>query len=296
MSARGARMRAVDRVFVAYLAVTGVLALFGGGTGLALALARVPVAAGVVWLGRRPDPERRTLLFLRLAYPVLLTPLLYAELATLNQFFVQDTLDPLVRRWETALFGTQLAMAAGEWAESFLLSETLHVGYVSYYAMVPGALLGVYLTRGPEALHRVAVATSLAFFSSYVVFILFPVAGPRYDFPRIDGPRSLGRAYDLVHLVLEGGSSRGTAFPSSHVAASGAAVLGAGREDARWLWLLFLPWLALTVGTVYGRFHYGVDALAGALLAVVAVPVARRLAPPGGPGQATPPAGRVSNG
>jgi membrane-associated phospholipid phosphatase len=35
--------------------------------------------------------------------------------------------------------------------------------------------------------------------------------------------------------------------------------------------------IGLTIATVYGRFHYGVDALSGVITALVLVPLARYL-------------------
>lgn len=259
---------AVDRLLAAYLAAAGALALLSLRLeGVVVAGVHAAAAAVVLRLGRRALPTARWALFLRVAYPVALTPLLYAELAHLNQLLTSGYLDTIVQGWERALFGVQLSVEAGRRLGGFWLSEFLHVGYFAYYLIVPAALVGAFRTRGASALHRVVFQTALAFFASYLVFVILPVAGPRYLFEPIAGERADGRIFGLVHAVLEGGSSKGTAFPSSHIAASWAAVLACWRVDRRWFWLLAAPALALAIGTVYGRFHYGVDALAGILLA-----------------------------
>ncbi|WP_428277401.1 phosphatase PAP2 family protein [Candidatus Palauibacter sp.] len=108
-------------------------------------------------------------------------------------------------------------------------------------------------------------------------FHVLPVAGPRYEFVQIGGEIGEGTLFGIVHGILETGSSKGTAFPSSHIAASLAGVVAAGREDRRWFRLLLVPELALTAGTVYGRFHYAVDALAGILLGLLVCAVLRAL-------------------
>ncbi len=221
----------------------------------------------VLRLGRRRLPGARWARFARIAYPVALTPVLYAELAHLNQLLTSGYLDALVQGWERAVFGAQLSVEAARRFDAFWLSELLHTGYFAYYLIVPTALFGVFVTRGAAGLHRVTFQIALAFFSSYVVFVLLPVAGPRYLFPPISGAGAEGRVFELVHAVLERGSSKGTAFPSSHIAASWAAVLACWRIDRRWFWLLAAPAGALALGTVYGRFHYGVDAAAGIALA-----------------------------
>jgi membrane-associated phospholipid phosphatase len=110
-----------------------------------------------------------------------------------------------------------------------------------------------------------------------LVFTFFPVAGPHYQFPVIGGHLSEGFFYELVHLVLEDGGSKGAAFPSSHVAVAVTILLVSWRHD-RLVATVLAPFvIGLTISTVYGRFHYGIDALAGVLTAVVLVILARYL-------------------
>jgi len=55
----------------------------------------------------------------------------------------------------------------------------------------------------------------------------------------------------------------GAAFPSAHVAGSMVALLAAWRYR-RWLFWVCLPFfLCMCVATVYGRYHYVADVLAG---------------------------------
>lgn len=260
---------AIDKLAFAYFAVTGLIAaIFGGTIGLAIAAVHALIAFGLTrlkaWRSRTGFAG-----FMRAGYAVLLTPPLYTELATLNRFFTERYFDQLVIGWDEVLFAGQPSMYLSELLPWVPLSEAFHLGYFAYYGIVPAALIGVYKTRGFEALHRTAFCVAGAFFFCYLTFIAFPVAGPRYEFVRIGGEIADGTFYQLVHAVLESGSSKGTAFPSSHIAASLAAVLAAGREDRRWLWLLIIPEIALAVGTVYGRFHYAIDGVVGVLYALV---------------------------
>ncbi|MEN8145728.1 MAG: phosphatase PAP2 family protein [Gemmatimonadota bacterium] len=260
-----------DLLLVAYLATTGVLAAGSlSQTGMLLAAAHLGAIALVLWIGRMPAPRRRALLFVRLLYPVLVTPALYTELATLNQLAVPGYFDVAVQGWEAAIFGSQLSMVASDWYGSLWFSEMLHFGYVSYYLLVPAAGVWAATASGPRGLERFAFSVALAFFICYACFAVFPVAGPRYEFVRIQGPLTEGPVFELVHRILESGSSKGTAFPSSHIAATLAAWLAAGRESRRAFVVLAPLATALTLGTVYGRFHYGIDAVVGIAVAVVA--------------------------
>jgi membrane-associated phospholipid phosphatase len=59
------------------------------------------------------------------------------------------------------------------------------------------------------------------------------------------------------------GRVHGAAFPSAHVAGSMVAILASWRYR-RWLFWLCLPFFAsMCVATVYGRYHYVADVLAG---------------------------------
>lgn len=267
-SARVASPPASDALLAAYLAVTGLLA---AGTltaaGWILAAAHAAGVAGVAWLARRPLPRATVPRFLRIFLPVVVTPLLYTELATLNQLVAPGYLDGAVQAWEAVVFGLQPSLA---WARAWPwlpFSEVLHLGYVSYYLVVPAAAVAIYRTAGDRGLEHAAVTVGLAFFVCYLCFAVFPVAGPRYEFARISGPPSDGVVFALVHGVLEAGSSKGTAFPSSHVAAATAALLACRRDARRAFRWLLVPVVLLTLGTVYGRFHYAVDALAGLAVA-----------------------------
>ncbi len=311
----------VDYTLAGYLALTGVLAL-ASFTPSGAALAAVHAAA--VWAllgplagrggdrarlfvgggpagaaassgpagrtGGTPPPGLATHLvrFLRVSYPVFLTPLLYTELASLNQLHVQGYLDPLVQGWEEALFGAQLSVVWARHHPWRWLSELMHLGYFSYYLLIPISSILVYRRGGQRELHRFSVITALGFFLCYLTFVVFPVTGPRYLYDQLQGTPAQALLFDAVHAIAEGGSSKGTAFPSSHVAATVAAWLACRRVARRWFWIS-APFVALlTLGTVYGRFHYAVDALAGLAVGVAAWRlgpalerwIARRVRPP----------------
>ncbi|MDH3297260.1 MAG: phosphatase PAP2 family protein [Gemmatimonadota bacterium] len=270
--------RPVDLLAASYLAATGLIAgLSLSSTGLMIAGLHVVALVLVHALGRVSVPVNRPLAFLRLVWPVAITPLLYLELATLNQLLFPGYFDATVQAWEQALFGSQLSIVMSGWYDALWFSEMLHFGYVSYYVVVPAALIGGFSLGGEDGLERVAFTTALAFFLCYLCFAVFPVAGPRYEFARIVGPQTDGAVFGLVHSILESGSSKGTAFPSSHVAATVSAWLAAGLVDRRLMWILAPFAVSLTMGTVYGRFHYGIDTAVGLGVAMLAVAWTPRL-------------------
>ena len=98
----------------------------------------------------------------------------------------------------------------------------------------------------------------------FVVYALFPVDGPRYLVGAAAAPDGPVRSF-VLHL-LAAGSSRGTAFPSSHVAASLVASLCALRFQRPVGLVVAVLTMGLALATVYGGFHYLVDVLAGVIV------------------------------
>jgi membrane-associated phospholipid phosphatase len=217
----------------------------------------------------------RLLRFLHDWYPVLLIPALYAELAVLNasvhggRYF-----DDIVLGWEQQVFGGQPSRELAAAAPQRWLSELLHGGYLSYYLIIYGPPVLLYAAGRYEVFRRAVFALMLAFLLHYVFFIYFPVQGPRYLFPAPGGELAEGTLYRAAHRLLEAGSSRGAAFPSSHVGVSVAQTLIAWRFQRRLAPVLTVGTLLLAVGAVYGGFHYAIDAACGAALGVGTVLIA----------------------
>jgi membrane-associated phospholipid phosphatase len=125
---------------------------------------------------------------------------------------------------------------------------------------------------------------SAVLLGSYLFFILLPVDSPYYLSQRLGPPLSGHFFFDLAHQMSARGGARGGAFPSAHVSGAVVVSLVAWRHQ-RGLACLLLPFSAgVMIATVYGRFHYVLDTLAGAALAI-AVVVAYRLLAGNGPGE-----------
>jgi membrane-associated phospholipid phosphatase len=216
------------------------------------------------------------------AYPLLLVGGYYTALGviTLDVALVHDQ---TVLRWEEALFGGQPSVTWHQTSPNTLLSWVMHLCYGAYYLVVSGIPIYFWLRRSAEAYARVAFHIALAFYACYLIFGLYPVAGPRYFFGVASDGGADVLAARVVHGLLEGGSAYGTAFPSSHVAATWAAALAAWREAPRLALALSPVAVGLALGTVYGQFHYAVDAIAGAIVGVVVLatadPIYRLLKP-----------------
>jgi membrane-associated phospholipid phosphatase len=114
------------------------------------------------------------------------------------------------------------------------------------------------------------VTVVLATLFCYAVYPLFPLTPPRVLFGDVPGPHVEPLLREWNFWLLDHYSVQACLFPSGHVAAATAVAL-AVRKHAPRLGGLFL-FLAASVAsaTVYGRYHYAADAVAGALVGVAA--------------------------
>jgi hypothetical protein len=250
----------VDLVLLGYLAIVTVVAVYRAPAqpGCWWLVVANGLAALLVVLLSRPGLGRvgKTL---REIYPLLLLVGLYGQL---NRGVVRAH-DQLVQQWELSLFGAQVSRVWWQAAPSVFWSTVLHGAYFAYYFIVSIPAL-YFLWRGDVvAVRRFVLAVMTTFVLCYLAFIFFPVAGPYYVFPRPAAWFTDNPAAWLVYDTLAEGSSYGAAFPSSHVAATIAAVLTAAMGSRRLGMLLLAPTLLLTLGVVYCQMHYAVDALAG---------------------------------
>lgn len=278
-------MRPVDLLVAGYVAfVTAVVVLRGGIVAPDdwWLLAMHGLVGFLLYLFTRL-PERAPVgRFLHDFYPLLLLPALYGEIGILSVQLGADATfarDAVVQRWEEVLFGGQPSRDWIRAAPSMFWSGLLHLAYFAYYAIValPPLLLAARGRR--DGARRVVLTIMVAFVACYVVFVLYPVAGPNYAFPHPTGPVREVWSARIVYAVLESGSSFGAAFPSSHVAATLACVLALAREWRAAALVCAVPALLLTVGTVYCQMHYAVDTLAGIVVGVGAAWVGARVAP-----------------
>jgi membrane-associated phospholipid phosphatase len=249
-------------LLVVYLAGTGLLFIGAQGGDAPIVLLHFGVLTAIAvatWSARVP-------VWLRLWAPLMTLLFLYSEIPALLRALGHTSLyDSTVMQWEHTVFGSQPAI---EWASrwnSQLASEFLHAAYASFYAIIYVVPVLLFAAARMKDFEEASFALLFTYLACCILYIAFPVAGPRYLFtPGLLVPNGVIR--QSVRWLLESRSSEGTAFPSSHVAlAITASVLAFRYYRGRGL-VIGLVTIFLSLGAVYGGFHYGVDVLGGAAL------------------------------
>ena len=263
--------RRTDELTAAYLLVTAsLMLLFREQVSYLLFFfcLHLTTAALLLWLRSLSSPSSAFWKFLHDWYPVLVFPLLYKEVEFLAAAFGDWGLSQPIRSLEANLFQGHPSLYLSEQWSWVPLSEYLHFCYFSFMVMLP-VVGGYWYGRGQLlAFRELLLLAGVAFYGSYLFFILFPVDSPFYLADPPDGPIADYFFYNLVHEISSLGGARGGAFPSTHMTVS-IIVLGVAWKRQRRIAYLLLPMvLGVAVATVYGRFHYLLDTIAGVALGV----------------------------
>ncbi len=286
----------VDYATQGYAALVGVLILFFH-NGTVRAWPWVMAAHGAILVlvhslvqwHRRVQPGK-TLDFVRHFYPVPLYLWFFSETGWLNRMFVTDYLDPMVIRWDQAIFGAQPGVAFMQKLPYLAVSEIFYAAYFSYYIMIVGVGVALFIRDRAAFFHYIS-DVSFVFYVCYTIYIFLPVIGPRVFFHEINGyvlsaPLQGLASTDVYPEVVKRGlffkvmaflyrmfEAPGAAFPSSHVAVAFCTTFFSFRYLKPIRWVHFVTTILLCLSTVYCRYHYGVDVLAGLVTAAVLVPM-----------------------
>ncbi len=274
-----ARLKAVDRMMLAFLALLaltaaarhprpapflGAFAVLAGGLLLASAL-RDRFAAARAIHDFYPLPA--VIAIFNLAGPLVAV----ANPARWDQYFAamdRRLFGPLVPAWHSAL-------GRPAW-----LTDVASLVYLSYYLIPVVMAVALYVRGRCTEFECAAFGFISTLFVSYVGYFLFPTTGPRLpvgaEAEALGGGAVSAGVLSFMHFVE---LNKLDAFPSGHTALSLVFLAYGWRLFPRWRALLVALVAGIIFSTVYLYWHYVVDLVAGALqaLAMTAlVPALRR--------------------
>ena len=173
--------------------------------------------------------------------------------------------DTLLLGWDRALLGETPAVAwehlLRPWAEDLAMASYLFF----FYYLVAGP--GFYCVQNLRLFRKCIVGLFTMYGLAFMSYTVMPAGGPWrwmiFQTP-LHGPWLL----DWVLAPVNAGSNAVDVFPSVHLAGSLYLLLFDWQHGRRRFWWYLLPCLVLWFSTMYLRFHYFVDLLAGAAMAL----------------------------
>ncbi len=229
-------------------------------------------SAIVVFEIKRPNPT--TWLF-RNWYPLLYVASCYKEMANVFPLVRGVNFDQPLSDLDQRIWGLQ----PGVWLASIQTPGLTEFLQWIYTLFVPAVLLVAVVLWGKKRyrdFHYYAFLISLGYLASYLGYVIWPARGPRFllkDFDRL--PLHGLWLFEGMQQTLDKLESVAyDAFPSGHTELTILAWWSTLKLSKGWFSAYFAYTSGIIFATVYLRYHYTVDVLAGALVAVVLIAVA----------------------
>lgn len=280
------RLRSSEWALIAFFAYIAIISLFFPLTqGLKYAPFVVAVAAGVGLASLAASEGRegsQLVSMIRDWFPLALTLLAYREMDLFTKLHTGHPLEHAWIVWDRWLLherGLQVLLESGGW----LGPGFLELCYLLVYAVGPFAVGILYVFHRRDLADRVVLTYLFGTLLAYALFPYFPSDPPRSVFVGMDLPRIMTPLRRLNLRILGGYGIHSSVFPSAHVSSAfsaGWGLLVFFREKRGIGWGMLIYGVIVAVATVYGRYHYAVDAVAGILISIpallLAIVVARR--------------------
>ncbi len=261
-----------EYAFSLFLALTWGRLLLHAGFTSPLSLAFLGFLAAsitvILWSGREPAPWRwRVRLLL---YPALMGLSFYMIPSVVAAFGVPPA-DALLVKWDCAWLGQNLNLAIQGW-DPPLFTDVMMLAYVFFfYYLIAGP--AYYCIHDLPRFRQCFAGLFFIYALGFIGYTVFPAGGP-HRFLEFEKPLKGAWVTHLAKPILDSASNGVDAFPSIHVAVSLYLLVFDRWYYRRRFWWVLLPCVALWVSTVYLRYHYCTDVLAGVAIAAVGLWVA----------------------
>jgi membrane-associated phospholipid phosphatase len=184
-----------------------------------------------------------------------------------------------------------------EWLMQFshpVLTEVLQIAYTSFYFLFIIVGYEFYKKKQIDYFLFFMFTSMYGFFLSYLGYFCLPAVGPRFtlhDFATLDYELpgllltpylrwfvNVGESIPLgVSSAISMAGTQRDVFPSGHTMMTLVVMYLSARWKVRARYLVYSVGTLLIIATVYQRYHYVIDLIAGAIFALVCIITARPL-------------------
>jgi len=205
-------------------------------------------------------------------FPFLVILLMYYSLwGDATHLLVPKDRDAELIALDQKLFGFQASVAMQRFI-SQPLTDWMDFAYTFHILNIPIVGCFVYLRRPRHRYREMMVGVLVITFIGLIGYLLVPAVGPmftlrdQYTVPLRAGSWLFNRQIEFMDYAR----IQRDVFPSLHVGISFVVWLYAYRNSRRLFWILSPFILSLFVSTIYLRYHYLIDVVAGLVLAPLA--------------------------
>lgn len=275
------KFRAADKVTVIYQFIIAVVIIFNykhipyNRSFLTLHLLLIVALIILPFLKSNP-----VINLLRVWNQIFVLPLNFYELHYLVHNIHTQDMDAALIRIDHFLFGVNPTI----WLEKIqwpILTDYLQMSYSSFYFLPFILFLLLYRWEKMEAFDYFAFIIVYGFYLSYLGYFFVPALGPRFALADLQNAplKGLWITKYLQNLLNTLENVQRDAFPSGHTAMTLLTMYFAKKYAKKYFYILLVIGSSLIFATIYLRYHYVIDVIAGFVLAyfvIVTGPLAYR--------------------
>ncbi|MBE2188721.1 MAG: phosphatase PAP2 family protein [Desulfobulbaceae bacterium] len=245
------------------------------------------IMAGIVSIATIDEKFKAGRLFtlFRRVYIAPLIFIVYDQIQNYIPMLNPNLYDLTLIAWDKAIFGVNPT----EWIYQFAfpaLTEFMQTSYMLYFFMPLAHGIELHLKREDKKLGEFSRIILFAFYTSYLLYFIMPAIGPRFfihDFFAMDLELPGLFLTDFFRNVVNSGGGipdgvmnpadfvNRDCMPSGHTMVTLVNIYVVFRNKSIFRYPILIFGLSLIVSTIYLRYHYMVDVMAGAVCAVIAL-------------------------
>lgn len=240
-----------------------------------LALCRVQARAAAKAAPHGSTFTARWWHFWRHWYPHLFFLFCFEELAFLMTLVTPHWQDTKLIAFDYWLFGVHPSVWLEQFATPFR-NDAMQLIYFTYFSYLLIVGLVLYVRKDWRGYWSAMTYSMAAYLLGYFIAMSFPIEPPWFTMAGWwKGPLTGGPFTAMMGFVEHYGQVRGASFPSEHVVGATAA-LWAAWAYRRWLlWVLLPLYVGMCFSTIWGRYHYCADVLAGIVIGTLGYLIGR---------------------
>jgi membrane-associated phospholipid phosphatase len=282
----------VTIIFLTFLSIINIIFCTRIAEWWTIIIINTAVSAAIIWVTYQSHRQVRFLQFFHSWYVIVIIIFVFKEIYFMNRaiHFWRDY-DAILIAIDHAMFGCNPTQWMFQFAHP-VVTEILQITYASYYFLMMFVGYELYREHRLKEFSFACFCIFYGFYLSYIGYLMLPSVGPRFtlhDFQLLNTELPGIWLTELIRTGLNIGESipshipnpidfvQRDVFPSGHTQMTLITMYLALHYRIRFKGIVFTVGSLLIVSTVYLRYHYVIDLLAGAIFMVFTLWTAPKL-------------------
>lgn len=247
-------------------------------TNLLLALAVVSIAT----IDEKFNTNSLFKLF-RKTYIIAVIFIIYSQVQPYLRIINPHDYDKYLIAWDLAIFGFNPTQALQNFSNKYL-TEYFQFAYMTFFFMPLLHGIELHYSNEDKKFGNFIRMIIFQFYISYLLYFVMPAVGPRFSlhiFSNLSNELPGVWLTDFFRLTVNLGGNvpinypdpasivNRDCMPSGHTMITIANIIMVFRDNSRFKWMILIFGVSLIFSTIYLRYHYVVDLIAGAIFALI---------------------------